>query len=64
MLESLSRDTALKRATDIVFQVHSVDPPHAQILRSIELTAAKVAPALGWAGPAAPVAEFRRLATA
>ncbi|MGL1604133.1 hypothetical protein ACSTI6_23635, partial [Vibrio parahaemolyticus] len=29
VLESLDRDTALKRATDIVFQVHSVDPPHA-----------------------------------
>lgn len=64
VLESLSRDTVLKRATDIVFQVHSVDPPHAQILRSIELTAEKVAPALGWAGPAAPVTTFRRLATA
>jgi len=28
--------------------VHSVDPPHAHILRSIELIADKVAPALGW----------------
>jgi hypothetical protein len=34
--------------SDIVFQVHSIDPPHAAILRSIELTAAQVAPALGW----------------
>jgi hypothetical protein len=39
--------------TDLVFQVHSVDPPHAHILRSIELTAKTVAPALGWKGPEA-----------
>jgi len=53
VLESLSRDTALARATDIVFQVHSVDPPHSYILRSIELIASEVAPALGWQKPAA-----------
>ena len=29
-------------------QVHSIDPPHSFILRSIELMAEKVAPALGW----------------
>jgi len=29
-------------------QVHSVDPPHPFILRSLELVAEKVAPALGW----------------
>jgi len=34
--------------TDLVFQVHSVDPPHPCILRSLELIADKVAPALGW----------------
>lgn len=48
VIESLSRDTTLDRVSDIVFQVHSVDPPHELILRSIELIAAKVAPALGW----------------
>ncbi|WP_255594847.1 putative FMN-dependent luciferase-like monooxygenase [Acidovorax sp. sif1233] len=48
VIASLQADTALARATDIVFQVHSVDPPHAHILRSIELTATRVAPALGW----------------
>ncbi|WP_457090821.1 putative FMN-dependent luciferase-like monooxygenase [Microvirga sp. P5_D2] len=48
VIESLSADTALSRATDIVFQVHSIDPPHSYILRSIELIAGKVAPALGW----------------
>ena len=29
-------------------QVHSIDPPHPYILRSIELMAEKVAPAFGW----------------
>ncbi len=48
VIASLQADTALARTTDIVFQVHSVDPPHAHILRSIELTATHVAPALGW----------------
>ncbi|GAB3128921.1 putative FMN-dependent luciferase-like monooxygenase [Novispirillum itersonii] len=48
VIESLSRDSVLPRATDLVFQVHSVDPPHPLILRSIELTATTVAPALGW----------------
>jgi len=48
VLESLSRDTTLPRVTDIVFQVHSVDPPHELTLRSIELIASKVAPELGW----------------
>ena len=48
VLRSLSADTTLGRVTDLVFQVHSVDPPHARILRSIELIAAEVAPAFGW----------------
>lgn len=48
VLESLTRDTTLERVTDIVFQVHSVDPPHELTLRSIELIAAHVAPQLGW----------------
>jgi len=46
VIASLQADTSLARATDVVFQVHSVDPPHAQILRSLELTAREVAPAL------------------
>jgi putative FMN-dependent luciferase-like monooxygenase len=53
VLESLSRDTTLPRVTDLVFQVHSVDPPHEYILRSIQLIANEVAPALGWQAPAA-----------
>ena len=48
MIASLRADTALERVTDLAFQVHSVDPPHAAILRSIELVATEVAPALGW----------------
>jgi putative FMN-dependent luciferase-like monooxygenase len=54
VIASLREDTALARATDIVFQVHSIDPPHAEILRSIELIAAEVAPALGWGRPSEP----------
>jgi putative FMN-dependent luciferase-like monooxygenase len=45
---ALSRDSALGRATDVSFQVHSIDPPHEDVLRSIELLATEVAPALGW----------------
>lgn len=48
VIASLSKDTALSRTTDLVFQSHSIDPPHPLILRSIELVAEKVAPALGW----------------
>ncbi|EIC86152.1 putative FMN-dependent luciferase-like monooxygenase [Serratia sp. M24T3] len=48
VIKSLQRDTALARVTDLAFQVHSIDPPHPYILRSIELIAKKVAPALGW----------------
>jgi len=48
VIASLRKDSTLERVTDLVFQVHSVDPPHPHILRSIELVAEKVAPALGW----------------
>jgi putative FMN-dependent luciferase-like monooxygenase len=51
VITSLRADTTLDRVTDLVFQVHSADPPHAHILRSIELTARAVAPALGWEAP-------------
>jgi putative FMN-dependent luciferase-like monooxygenase len=50
VIASLRADSTLDRVTDLVFQVHSVDPPHAHILRSIELIAEHVAPALGWEG--------------
>jgi hypothetical protein len=48
VIASLKADTALARATDWSVQVHSIDPPHPYILRSIELMAQVVAPALGW----------------
>ncbi len=48
VIASLQADTTLRRATDLTMQVHSIDPPHPYILRSIELFATKVAPALGW----------------
>ncbi|MFE6860704.1 putative FMN-dependent luciferase-like monooxygenase [Nocardia sp. NPDC057668] len=44
----LSADTALRHATDLIVQVHPVDPGHEATLRSIELIATKVAPQLGW----------------
>jgi hypothetical protein len=48
VMASLGADTTLERVTDLVFQAHSIDPPHPYILRSIELVADNVAPALGW----------------
>ena len=53
VIASLRADSTLDRVTDLVFQVHSIDPPHALILRSIELIAKTVAPALGWEAPKA-----------
>jgi putative FMN-dependent luciferase-like monooxygenase len=52
VIASLSADRTLDRVTDLVVQVHSMDPPHPLILRSIELVAEQVAPAFGWARPA------------
>ena len=48
VIESLATDSTLVRSTDLTMQVHSIDPPHPYILRSIELMAEKVAPAFGW----------------
>ena len=53
VIASLQADSALARATDWSVQVHSIDPPHRYILRSIELVAQVVAPALGWQPAAA-----------
>lgn len=47
--ESLAADRTLDRVDEVTIQVHSVDAPHDLILRSIELFATEVAPALGWA---------------
>src|SRR5580765_6634165 len=48
VIASLQTDSTLARVTDLTVQSHSIDPPHQFILRSIELVAAAVAPALGW----------------
>ena len=48
VIASLRADSTLVRATDLAVQVHSIDPPHRDILRSIELVAEFVAPAFGW----------------
>jgi putative FMN-dependent luciferase-like monooxygenase len=48
VIASLRADRTLARATDLAVQVHSIDPPHSWILRSIELVAREVAPAFGW----------------
>lgn len=48
VVESLATESVLERATEIVFQVHSIDPPHDLTLRHIELLATSVAPQLGW----------------
>jgi putative FMN-dependent luciferase-like monooxygenase len=52
VIASLQADSTLARATDLAVQVHSIDPPHPLILRSIELVAEAVAPALGWVSSA------------
>jgi putative FMN-dependent luciferase-like monooxygenase len=48
VIASLRADSVLARATGLTVQSHSIDPPHPFILRSIELIAETVAPALGW----------------
>lgn len=55
VIASLQGDSTLARSTELTVQVHSIDPPHPYILRSIELVAEKVAPALGWSPDAAGV---------
>ncbi|MBX6373533.1 MAG: putative FMN-dependent luciferase-like monooxygenase [Acetobacteraceae bacterium] len=60
VIASLRRDRVLDRATELAVQVHSVDPPHPYVLRSIELVAQGVAPAFGWRS--AIPAETRRVA--
>jgi len=55
VIASLQADSTLARATDLTVQVHSIDPPHPFILRSIELVAEVVAPAIGWGRDAAGI---------
>jgi putative FMN-dependent luciferase-like monooxygenase len=60
VVASLQADGTLARATDLAVQVHSIDPPHPFILRSLEVVAEVVAPALGWRRDGA--AGIRRVA--
>lgn len=46
VLSSLLQDSCLPRVTDISFQVHSVEPEHADVLRSLELLSRYIAPVL------------------
>ncbi|WP_374976868.1 putative FMN-dependent luciferase-like monooxygenase [Microbacterium trichothecenolyticum] len=58
---SLAADSTLSRATEVAFQVHSVDAPHDFVLRSIELFATEVAPTLGWGVPDRSLEPLGRL---
>lgn len=68
VIERLAADRVLGRVSDVSFQVHSVPATNAHTLRSIELLATEVAPALGLrvdgAAPAesAGIAESARVA--
>ena len=57
VIASLQTDSTLARSTDLAVQVHSIDPPHPFILRSIALVAEVVAPALGWGRDPAQIAR-------
>jgi putative FMN-dependent luciferase-like monooxygenase len=47
-IASLQADPLLAVATDLILQVHPVDPSHELTLRSLRLIASDVVPALGW----------------
>jgi putative FMN-dependent luciferase-like monooxygenase len=49
VVASLLRDPIIPQSTEVAFQVHSIDPGHDATMRSLELIARQVAPALGWA---------------
>ncbi len=57
IVEELEQDHVLLAATDLVFQSHPIDPSHELLLRSLELIATEVAPALGWRSAASPKEE-------
>ena len=49
VIDMLAADPIVAEATDLIVQVHPIDPPAEYVLESIELIASEVAPALGWA---------------
>ncbi|MGI9145278.1 MAG: LLM class flavin-dependent oxidoreductase [Chloroflexota bacterium] len=51
VIASLQADRLLAVATDLILQVHPIDPSHEKTLRSLQLIASEVAPALGWRTP-------------
>lgn len=61
VVASLTADLTLARATDVAFQVHSVDPAHEVTLRSLELLATEVAPRIGLRTGAEAARELRNL---
>lgn len=48
VVDSLAADPVALAATDLIVQVHPVDPPAADVLESLELIATDIAPALGF----------------
>jgi alkanesulfonate monooxygenase SsuD/methylene tetrahydromethanopterin reductase-like flavin-dependent oxidoreductase (luciferase family) len=46
VVESLCADPVIAQSTEVAFQVHSIDPGHDATMRSLELIAERVAPAL------------------
>jgi putative FMN-dependent luciferase-like monooxygenase len=57
VIASLHADPLLSVATDLILQVHPVDPSHEKALRSLKLIATEVAPALGWRTGQQPIAS-------
>ncbi|MCM1013749.1 MULTISPECIES: LLM class flavin-dependent oxidoreductase [unclassified Brevibacterium] len=64
VIERLAADRVLGRVSDVSFQVHSVPATNAHTLRSIELLATEVAPALGLRVDGADPAESAGVAQA
>ncbi|HEY3337780.1 MAG TPA: putative FMN-dependent luciferase-like monooxygenase [Propionicimonas sp.] len=63
VIAALAADPIIPQSTEVAFQVHSIDPGHEATLRSLDLIAHEVAPALGWGSTltgASPVAATAR----
>ncbi len=61
VIASLRADPVIAQSTEVAFQVHSIDPGHDATMRSLELVAERVAPALLGSGdlPSAPAPAVR-----
>ncbi len=60
VVASLLEDRLMPYATELICQVQPGDPTQAQMLRSLELLAKYVAPALGWRPADAPALATAR----